>query len=110
MGKKDFYHFHYDFAKNFAQYFSFSPKLRCSIVGGTRDHLENCLCQRGNLMIFYLFYGLVLVFIGNFQGFGFVLGKKLAPDNSRNLSIWDLRESRILTGGLKGTYKNLSLC
>jgi hypothetical protein len=74
MGKNGFYQFHCDFAKNFAQYTSFSPKFRCSIVGGTSDHLVNHLHQRGKLSIFYLFHGLALVFIGNFQDFRFILG------------------------------------
>ena len=110
MGKKGFYHFHCDFAKKISQYTSFSPKFRCSIAGGTGDHLANRLRQRGKLLIFYLFHGLCLVFIGNFQSFRFILGPKLAPQRSRRLAMWDLREYRILAGALKGTCKNLSLC
>ena len=74
MVKKGFYHFHCDFAKNFAQYTSFSPKFCCSNMGDTSDHLANHLRQRGKLSIFYLFHGLFLVFIDNFQGFRSILG------------------------------------
>ena len=68
MGKKGFLPFHYYFAKNLSNTPPFFfLKFHWSIAGATSDHLENGFGQQGNLLIFQLFHGLLLIFIGNFR-------------------------------------------
>ena len=67
MGKKGFLPFHCYFAKNLSNTPPFFLKFQWSIAGAISDHLENGFGQRGNLLIFQLFHGLLSIFIGNFR-------------------------------------------
>jgi hypothetical protein len=67
MGEKAFFTISLLLCQKLVQHTSFFPKFLCSIAGGTSDHSANGFSQRGNLLIFQLFHGLLLIFIGNFR-------------------------------------------
>jgi hypothetical protein len=67
MGEKAFFTISLLLCQKLVQHTSFSPKFLCLIAGGTRGHSSNGFNQRGNLLIFQLFHGLKLIFMGNFK-------------------------------------------
>jgi hypothetical protein len=99
-GKKGFLPFHCDFAKKTCPTTSFSLKFLCSIAKGTSDHSANHFSQGGKLLILQLLMVHFFVFIGNFLDFKSVLGPHHALKHSHRRALRDLREYKILVGGL----------